>query len=91
MSVINGTGGTGQVLKQSVIDAIPVTVEAVLGVATVTVADVNRMAVGHAFALDAKLGDLIELRLNGVVVAHGELVAAGEHFGVRITALADQA
>ena len=83
-------GGTPK-LTQSVIDMLPVTVEAVLGFAQVTVADINALQIGQSFALDTGLGDLVELRLNGVVIATGELVAVGDKFGVRIQHLAPAA
>ncbi|MBL7358791.1 FliM/FliN family flagellar motor switch protein, partial [Escherichia coli] len=38
--------------------------------------------------LDAQLNTPVELRLNGVAVARGELVAVGEKFGVRLTEIA---
>ena len=69
---------------RSVLDGLPVTVEAVLGVAQVKVGDLSALDAGDVFALDAKLGDPVELRLNGVAIAHGELVSMGEHFAVRI-------
>ena len=37
--------------------------------------------------LDRQAGDPIDLRLNGVLFARGELVSVGENFGVRITEL----
>lgn len=78
-----------QKIVQSVIDELTVKVEAILGVAQLSVAELNAMAVGTAFPLDTKLGDLVELRLNGVAIAHGELVSVRDNFGVRIQALAD--
>lgn len=75
-------------VAQSVIDALPVTVEAVLGVAKVTVGDLARMNSGDSFTLDSRLGDPVELRVNGTVVACGELVSVGDNFGVRIQTIA---
>ncbi len=69
---------------RSVLDSLPVTVEAVLGVAKVTVGDLSSLAQDTVFALDASLGDPVELRLNGIAIAQGELVAMGDRFAVRI-------
>lgn len=82
----SSTGGIGR----SVLDGLPVTVEAVLGVATVKVGALTGLAPGDSFTLDRKLGDAIELRVNGVAVAYGELVAVGDNFGVRILEIASE-
>lgn len=76
-------------VSRTVLDGLPVTVEAVLGVAQVKVGDLSGLDAGDVFALDAKLGDPVELRLNGVAIAQGELVAMGEHFAVRIQKVAE--
>jgi flagellar motor switch protein FliN len=78
-------------VTQTVIDALPVTVEAVLGFAEVTVGAINGLEAGQTFRLDTELGDLVELRLNGTVIATGELVAVGDNFGIRIQHLAPSA
>ncbi len=91
MSDILAAGAGTPNVAQTVIDALPVTVEAILGFAQVTVADINAMQVGQTFTLDTKLADLVELRLNGVVIATGELVAVGDNFGIRIQNLAPSA
>lgn len=36
-------------------------------------------------ALDTPLNGMVELSLNGLTVARGELVAVGDQFGVRIS------
>jgi len=77
-------------VKRTVIDGLPVTVEAVLGTATVTVGELTALSAGDSFMLDSKLGDAVELRVNGTVVALGEIVAVGENFGVRIQSIAPQ-
>jgi len=74
---------------RSVLDDLPVAVEAVLGVAQVKVRDLSALGAGDVFTLDAKLGDPVELRLNGVTIARGELVSMGDHFAVRIQKVAE--
>ena len=51
----------------------------------VTAALAARKAQLEQVALDAQLNSAVELTLNGVAVARGELVAVGEKFGVRLT------
>ena len=72
----------------SLVDNVGVAVETFLGGARMTVAELNALQNGGVIALDAALNAPVELRVNGVTIAHGELVAVGDKFGVRITALA---
>ncbi len=74
--------------RSALFDAVGVTVETYLGSAAMTVAELNALAHGELVTLDASLNTLVELRVNGVAIAHGELVAAGDKFAVRITSLA---
>lgn len=75
-------------VSRTIIDNLPVTIEAILGIAEVRVGELNRIAPGDTFKLDSLLGDAVELRLNGAVIAHGELVSVGDHFAVRIQSIA---
>jgi flagellar motor switch protein FliN len=55
-----------------------------LGTASLSVADLMELKVGSVVELDNRLNDLVDLKLNGAVVARGELVAVEDHFAVRI-------
>lgn len=70
------------------IESVGVEIEAFLGSARMTVAELTALAPGAVVELDAQLNAPVELRLNGVAVAHGELVAVGDKFGVRLTGIA---
>ena len=70
------------------IETVGVELEAFLGSARMTVAELTALTPGAVVALDAQLNAAVELRLNGVAVAHGELVAVGDKFGVRLTGIA---
>jgi flagellar motor switch protein FliN len=72
---------------QSLIDAVGVTVETYLGAAQMTVAELNALQGGALVPLDQALNALVELRVNGLTIARGELVAVGDKFGVRIVAV----
>lgn len=80
----------GKGIDKAILAGVPVTVEAVLGLAQVTVAGLTALAPGDSFTIDRKLGDPIELKLNGVTIAYGELVSVGDNFGVRIQAVAGE-
>lgn len=74
-------GGIGKGL----IDSVSVALEAFVGEARLTVADLTGLDEDSVVTLDAALNRAVELRLNGVTVARGELVAVGDNFGVRLT------
>lgn len=75
-------------VRPSVLDDLPVGVEAILGIATVKIGELSRLTAGDVFTLDTLLGDGVELRLNGSTIAYGELVAVDDRFAVRILHLA---
>ena len=70
------------------IDNVGVTLEAFLGGARMTVAELTNLKADAVVPLDAALNHAVELRLNGVPVARGELVAVGDKFGVRLVEMA---
>ncbi len=72
-------------ISSKLIENVGVALEAYLGGADMTVAELTALSAGAVVALDAQLNAPVELRLNGVAVARGELVAVGEKFGVRLS------
>lgn len=72
-------------VSSKLIETVGVELEAFVGSAKMTVAELTALTSGAVVALDAQLNEAVELRLNGVAVARGELVAVGEKFGVRLT------
>jgi flagellar motor switch protein FliN len=73
--------------RVALVDHVNVVLETYLGSADMTIADLNALQADSLVELDANLNAPVELRVNGVTIAHGELVAVGDKFGVRITAL----
>jgi flagellar motor switch protein FliN/FliY len=76
-------------LAARLIQDVEVALEAYVGEARLTVAELNAMKPGSSITLDAALNRAVELKLNGVMVARGELVAVGDSFGVRLTEIAE--
>jgi flagellar motor switch protein FliN/FliY len=64
---------------------VPVQLEAFVGGARMTVAELAALDAESVVTLDSPLNRSVELRLNGEAVARGELVAVGDQFGVRIS------
>jgi flagellar motor switch protein FliN/FliY len=67
---------------------IPVTVKIVLGSATMPVANLMRLGRGAVIPLDRRVGEPVDMVVNGRVVARGEVVVVGEdssRFGIKLT------
>jgi flagellar motor switch protein FliN/FliY len=67
---------------------IPVSVKIVLGSATMPVASVLKLGRGAVIPLDRKVGEPVDVVVNGRIVARGEVVVLDEdnsRFGVSLT------
>ena len=67
---------------------IPVQVQVVIGTATLPVAQIMKLGRGAVVALDQKVGDPVDVVVNGRIVARGEVVVVEEdnsRFGVSLT------
>ena len=67
--------------------SIPVTVQVVLGSTSMPVASLMKLARGAVISLDQRVGDPVDIVVNGKVVARGEIVVvdeASQRFGVSL-------
>ena len=67
--------------------SIPVTVQVVLGSTSLPVAGLMKLARGAIVSLDQRVGDPVDVVVNGTVVARGEIVVVDEttqRFGVAL-------
>ncbi len=67
---------------------IPVTVQVVLGSARMPVAHLMKLGRGAVVALDQRVGEPVNIVVNGRIVARGEVVVVDEdnsRFGVSLT------
>jgi flagellar motor switch protein FliN len=76
-------------IDSTIFKDVRVALQAKLGQATLTVADLLALRSGSILKLDAKISELVELRLNDSIVARGEIVAVDDNFGVRIVEVAE--
>ena len=68
--------------------SIPVNVQVVFGAASMPVAQLIKLGRGAVVALDRRVGDPVDVVVNGRVVAHGEIVVVDEEtsrLGVSLT------
>lgn len=80
------SGGRSEV--DGIIMDIPVTLKVVLGTARMPVAAISKMARGTVIKLDNKVGDPVDIYVNGRFLAQGQVVVLDEgtsRFGVTLT------
>ncbi len=70
---------------------VPLEVQVVLGTTRLPVRQVLELGPGAVVELDKAYADPVDVYLNGRLVAHGEVVVAGENFGVKITEIFSEA
>ncbi len=68
---------------------IPVAVE--VGRARMSLDEILRLVPGSVIALDKKSEEPVDLRVNGKLVARGEVVLVDDSYGLRITQVVDAA
>ncbi len=67
--------------------SIPVTVQGVLGSTSLPVSGLMKLARGAVVSLDQRVGDPVDVVVNGTVIARGEIVVvddASQRFGVSL-------
>jgi flagellar motor switch protein FliN len=80
-----GTAAPLLTLNSAIFENVPVSLTAELGKGSMTVSELLALKPGSQVPLETTLDGLVELKLNGKMVARGEIVAVDDHFGVRIT------
>lgn len=80
---LSGDGGSDVTLD--LIMDVSVSVALEVGRAQVTVRELLQMTQGSIIELDRLAGEPLDVFVNGVRVARGEVVVVNERFGVRLT------
>lgn len=73
---------------------IPVEIQVMLGSATMPVAQLMKLSRGAVIPLNHRIGELVDILVNGRVVARGEIVVVDDdssRFGVSLTEIVSQA
>jgi flagellar motor switch protein FliN/FliY len=68
---------------------VKVTVTADLGRTTRSIADILKLNVGSVLELDRLVTDPVDLMVQGVLLAKGEVVVVEDHFAIRIKEIVD--
>jgi len=63
---------------------VPVRITVELGRSEMVVRDVLELGPGSVIELDRTAGEVLDVLVNGVAIAQGEVVVVGEQFGIRV-------
>ena len=83
--VIGRRVGMSTLFDSTALEAVDLTLEAYVGEAKLTVSELNDLVESSIVTLNTQLNQSIELKLNGVTIGRGELVAVGDKFAVKLT------
>jgi len=77
-------GAEGEINLDAILD-VRLTLTLEVGRAKISVRDLLALTPGSVVELDRRAGEPLDLYVNGVLVARGEVVVVNEHFGLRLT------
>ena len=83
-SVVSGVA-VSPATRLAALAGVKAQVQVLAGHATTTIGEILNLKEGAVFKLDTELNAPFDLVLNDTVIARGELVAVGDHFGVCVT------
>ena len=81
----NAGGGGGQEMNLNLILDVAVTLALEVGRAKMSVRDLLQLAPGAIVELDRLAGEPLDVLVNGVRIARGEVVVVDDKFGIRLT------
>jgi flagellar motor switch protein FliN/FliY len=81
----NAGAGGGQEMNLNLILDVAVTLALEVGRTKMSVRDLLQLAPGAVVELDRLAGEPLDVLVNGVRIARGEVVVVNEKFGIRLT------
>ena len=85
------TAGGGGVAQLAQLDDIKLRLSVEVGRTELTIREVLDLKEGSVVELDRLAGDPLDIFANGTMIARGEVVVAGERFGIRFSQVVDPA
>ena len=82
---------TGKQLELDIFKKIPITVSVELGRAQISLKEMYELSEGSIIELERLVGEPLDLVVNGQIIAHGEVVAIDNNYGLRVTEIVAQA
>lgn len=86
-----GGGGSGEPHNLDLLLDISIPVSVEVGRAELSLEEILALVPGSVVQLDKKAEEPIDLRVNGKLVARGEVVLVDDTYGLRVTQIVDRA
>lgn len=83
--VPDGRGPTMEDTSLDVILDIPVSISMEVGQTAISIRNLLQLNQGSVVELDRLAGEPLDVKVNGTLIAHGEVVVVNEKFGIRLT------
>ena len=83
--LVDQSSGAGEDPKLDVILDIPVKMTLEVGGTEIAIRDLLQLSQGSVLELDRIAGEPLDVRINGTLIAHGEVVVTNDRYGVRLT------
>jgi len=83
------TTETGEIRSLKALENIKVRVTVEVGRTEISIRELLRLNEGSVIELDRLAGDPLDILVNGTIIATGEVVVAGERFGIRFGDIVD--
>ena len=64
---------------------IPVSLSMEVGSTEIAIRNLLQLSQGSVIELDRMAGEPLDVRVNGTLIAHGEVVVVNDRFGIRLT------
>lgn len=80
----NFTPGNEEVNLEVILD-IPVSISMEVGSTKINIRNLLQLNQGSVIELDRMAGEPLDIKVNGTLIAHGEVVVVNEKFGIRLT------
>ncbi|SFX22328.1 flagellar motor switch protein FliN [Marinospirillum alkaliphilum] len=81
----DSVGFDGDNPNLEVIMDIPVTIAMEVGSTEIAIRNLLQLNQGSVIELDRLAGEPLDVKVNGTLIAHGEVVMVNEKFGIRLT------
>ena len=80
-----GSSRLDEDINLEVILDIPVTIAMEVGSTKINIRNLLQLNQGSVIELDRMAGEPLDIKVNGTLIAHGEVVVVNEKFGIRLT------
>jgi flagellar motor switch protein FliN len=90
----SGSMGGAQASNMDLVLRIPVNLRVLLGSASMPIFQLTKLGRGAVIPLDRRVGEPVDVMVNGRIIAKGEIVVLdedGSRFGITLTEMVDNA